>query len=99
MHDFHFLGLVFAWLVITMLVIGEVAPRESEFVQEDVGAVDMQPWWLVRPAGFALIALIITIYATFADFSVLVPEQAAAAEAAAVVDVEQQVNQEDARDE
>ena len=99
MHDFHFLGLVFAWLVITMLVIGEVAPRESEFVQEDVGAVDMQPWWLVRPAGFALIALIITIYATFADFSVLVPERAAAAEAATVVDVEQQVNQEDARDE
>ncbi len=94
MHDFHFLGLVFAWLVIIMMVIGEVAPRDTEFVQEDVHAVDMTPWGLVRPAGFALIALIITIYATFADFSVLVPKEPAVADAATVVEVELPLNQE-----
>ena len=73
-HDFHFLGLVFAWLVIMMLVIGEIRPRESEFEQQDVGAVDMTPWPLARPAGYVLIGLIVTIYATFADFSVLDPD-------------------------
>lgn len=70
-HEFHFLGLVFAWLVILMLVIGEIAPRETEFVQEDVGAVDMTAWRYARPAGIALIVIVFAIYATFADFSVL----------------------------
>lgn len=70
-HDFHFLGLVFAWLVILMLVIGEIWPMETEFVQEDVGAVDLTPWRYARPAGLALIAIVLLIYVTFADFSVL----------------------------
>ncbi|MFG0262534.1 MAG: solute:sodium symporter family transporter [Novipirellula sp. JB048] len=74
-HDFHFLGMVFAWLVILMLVIGEVRPRETEFTQRDVGAVNMTPWRYATPAGIALIVMVITIYATFADFSVLLPRQ------------------------
>ena len=71
MHEFHFLGLVFSWLLILMLVIGEIKPRETEFEQEDVGAVDMTPWRLARPAGLLLIATVILIYVTLADFSVL----------------------------
>lgn len=71
LHDFHFLGLVFSWLMILMLVIGEIKPRETEFHQEDVGAVDMTPWKLAKPVGLLLIAIVITIYVTFADFSVL----------------------------
>ncbi len=70
-HEFHFLGIVFAWLIILMLVVGEVWPRATEFVQEDVGAVDMTPWRFVKPAGLALIAIVFLIYVTFADFSVL----------------------------
>ncbi|MEM7782967.1 MAG: solute:sodium symporter family transporter [Planctomycetota bacterium] len=70
-HDFHFLGLVFAWLVIFMLVYGEVRPTESEFVQEDVGAVDMTPWRLAKPVGLFLILIVFLIYGWFADFSVL----------------------------
>lgn len=73
LHEFHFLGIVFAWLVILMLVIGEVWPSKEEFVQEDVGAVDMTPWRLAKPAGLALIAIVFSIYASFADFSVLDP--------------------------
>lgn len=74
LHDFHFLGLVFSWLVILMLVIGELRPRETEFVQQDAGAVDMTPWRYARPAGLVLIAIVFTIYACLADFSVLVEE-------------------------
>ncbi|MEM6689744.1 MAG: solute:sodium symporter family transporter, partial [Planctomycetota bacterium] len=74
MHEFHFLGIVFSWLLVLMLVIGEVSPRETEFVQEDVGAVDMTPWRLSKPAGIVLILIVVAIYVTFADFSVLVTE-------------------------
>ncbi len=74
LHEFHFLGIVFAWLVILMLVIGEIWPRETEFEQEDVRAVDMTPWKLAPYAGIALILAVFTIYASFADFSVLKDE-------------------------
>ncbi|WP_013630065.1 solute:sodium symporter family transporter [Rubinisphaera brasiliensis] len=73
MHEFQFLGVVFSWLVILMLVIGETHPRETEFIQEDVGAVDMTPWAYAKPAGLILIMIVFAIYVTFADFSVLVP--------------------------
>ena len=71
MHEFHFLGIVFAWLVVFMLVIGEIWPRDTEFIQEDVKAVDMTPWKLAIPAGIVLIFIVLLIYASFADFSVL----------------------------
>lgn len=73
LHEFHFLGMVFSWLLVLMLVIGEIAPRETEFQQEDVGAVDMTPWRFAKPAGLALIAIVFTIYIYFADFSALAP--------------------------
>ncbi|MCA9249281.1 MAG: solute:sodium symporter family transporter, partial [Planctomycetales bacterium] len=73
MHTFYFLGIVFSWLVIVMLVIGEIVPRETEFEQEDVRAVDMTPWPLARYVGLLLIAIVCMIYIAFADFSVLAP--------------------------
>lgn len=72
MHEFHFLGIVFSWLVILMLVLGEMRPLKVEFVQKDAGAVDMTPWRFARPAGIALIVIVFCIYILMADFSVLV---------------------------
>lgn len=71
MHDFQFLGVTFAWLVILMLVIGEVAPRQDEWVQQDAKAVDMTPWKYARLCGLLLVAIVISSYVIFADFSVL----------------------------
>lgn len=71
LHEYHFLGIVFSWLVIIMLVIGEMAPLKTEFHQQDVGAVDMTPWKHARAAGLTLIAIVLLIYIAFADFSVL----------------------------
>lgn len=70
-HRFHFLGLVFSYLVILMLVIGEIKPRETEFEQEDVKAVDMTPWKHAKLWGAILVIIVLVIYACFADFSVL----------------------------
>lgn len=71
MHEFQFLGVIFAWLVIMMLVIGELYPTSKEFQQVDVRAVDMTPWKWAFPAGIGLILAVGTIYYSFADFSVL----------------------------
>lgn len=71
MTTYYFVGTVFAWLVVIMLVIGAMRPLETEWVQEDVQAVDMTPWRYAKLAGFALIVAVLTIYASFADFGVL----------------------------
>jgi len=71
MHEFHFLGIVFSYLVILMLVIGELSPLEHEFVQQDVGAVDMTPWKHARLGGAVLLGIVLLIYVVFANFSVL----------------------------
>ena len=71
MHEYHFLGLVFTYLIILMLIIGEIKPRETEFVQEDVKAVDMTPWKYARFTGFLLALIVLVIYICFADYSVL----------------------------
>ena len=71
MHNFHFLGIVFAYLVILMLVLGDSSPREEEFVQVDVKAVDMTPWKGAKATGLILCAAVIAIYATFANFSTI----------------------------
>ena len=71
MHELHFLGMVFAYLVMLMLFLGELYPRETEFVQEDVKAVDMTPWKHAKLAGGLLIVSVAAIYLAFADFTVL----------------------------
>lgn len=71
MHEFHFLGVVFAYLVLLMLVVGEIAPLPAEWVQRDVKAVEMTPWSGARRAAAALVGLVLLIYICFADFSVL----------------------------
>ncbi len=71
MHEFHFLGIVFSWLVILMLIIAEVWPLEKEWVQQDVGAVNLTPWRYAKLAGTILVAIVLAIYVAFADFSVL----------------------------
>ncbi|MDH3747314.1 MAG: solute:sodium symporter family transporter [Gammaproteobacteria bacterium] len=71
MHDFHFLGVVFSYLVIIMLVVGELRPLPAEWIQTDVKAVDMTPWKYARRAGAILVLIVLSIYIFFADFSVL----------------------------
>jgi len=70
-HDFHFLGVVFAILVAIMLGIGLIAPRETDWVQEDVKAIDMTPWKHTGKVSIVLLVIVLAIYALFADFSVL----------------------------
>jgi SSS family solute:Na+ symporter len=71
MHTFHFLGVVFAGLVLLMLILGMLLPRSEPWVQRESGLVDMTPWRGAKPVGFGLIVVVLLIYLAFADTSVL----------------------------
>ena len=69
MNDYNFLGLVFLYLIVFMLVYGEISPRKEEYCQIDAKAVDLTPWKHVRLAGVLLLLAVLTIYLFFADTS------------------------------
>tara|TARA_R110001583_G_scaffold46080_1_gene144841 strand:- start:43 stop:1638 length:1596 start_codon:yes stop_codon:yes gene_type:complete len=66
MHEFHFVALVFVLLVAVMLIIGKLRPRETDWVQEYSGDVDLTPWKGAVPAGIVLVVLVIVMYISFA---------------------------------
>jgi SSS family solute:Na+ symporter len=70
-HGYHFIGAVFALLVLLMIVIGLIKPRKTPWVQQDVKAIDMTPWKHAITASVILVLIVLAIYAFFADFSVL----------------------------
>lgn len=70
-RTFHFLGIVFASLIVIMLVLGTLMPRATPYEPKDSGEVDMTSWPLAWPVGGGLVLTVLAIYAYFADFSVL----------------------------
>lgn len=71
LHEYHFLGIVFVFLVGVMLVIAAWRPQAEPWRHVDVGAVSMTPWRHAPAVGLALLLVVVLIYAAFADFSVL----------------------------
>ena len=71
LHEFHFLGAVFAGLILIMLIIRKMAPRETAWVPLNTAPVDTRPWVYAKPAGIALALVVLVIYLGFADLSVL----------------------------
>jgi SSS family solute:Na+ symporter len=70
LSEYHFLAIVFVFLIAMMLIIGKMYPRSTPFEQEDAKAVDLTPWKYSKLAGILLLIAVFTIYAYFADFSV-----------------------------
>ncbi len=68
LHDFHFLGLVFAGLVVFMLAAGAVAPRSvvANEAGTELAPIPLQPWPFAVPVGVGLVAIVCAIYAWFA---------------------------------
>ncbi len=67
-YNFHFLGFVFATLVVFMLAWGAVAPRAVPWKLETATPIDMTPWKGAPLASLVLIVIVIAIYAAFASF-------------------------------
>ncbi|MCA9229964.1 MAG: solute:sodium symporter family transporter [Planctomycetales bacterium] len=71
LHEFHFLGIVFALLVVLMLIIGRLRPRSEPYQQQYSGEVDLTPWRWAKPGGAGIVLVVLGIYVYFADFSIL----------------------------
>ena len=71
MHEFHFLGLVFVSLVALMLAMTLIAPRHEPWEHHHSGEVDLTPWRFARPLGVGLGLVVLGIYLSLADLSVL----------------------------
>ena len=67
MNSFNFLGIAFLIIVAAMLLIRLIKPLTTDFVQEDVGAVDMTPWKHGKKVGIILCVAVVAIYAVFAN--------------------------------
>jgi SSS family solute:Na+ symporter len=65
-HEFHFLGLVFALIVGLMLVIGVVNPRKEPWQIVYTNEVDLTPWWGAKGVSAILFMLVVAIYVFFA---------------------------------
>lgn len=65
-HEFHFLGLVFALIVGLMLLIGAVKPRKEPWQIVYTNEVDLSPWRGAKWASLILLILVIAIYVFFA---------------------------------
>ncbi len=68
MHEFHFLGAVFAFLVGLMLLIGALSPMAKPWVHKDARAVDLTPWPFANLLGAALVLFVLALYIYFAKF-------------------------------
>jgi len=71
MHGFHFLGVVFAALMVFQIAMTLVMPMPEPWQQEHSGDVDLTPWKWARPIGFGIVAFVLTAYLALADFAVL----------------------------
>ena len=71
LHEFHFLGLVFALLALFMFVMSKVSPRETPWEHVHSGDVDLTPWKYAKPVGIALVVTVLGLFLFFADTSVL----------------------------
>jgi len=65
-HFLHVMAILFVMNVIIMLVIGQMKPRETEFVLPYTKQVDIEPYKYVKQIGLAICITVIGIYWYFA---------------------------------
>lgn len=68
-HFLHVMAILFVLNAIIMLVIGQLKPRETAFVQTYSKQVNITPWKYVRPVGIAICVVVILIYVYFSGDS------------------------------
>jgi len=71
MHEFHFLGAVFAGLLLIMAISRLARPLPTPWEHTHSGDVDLTPWRWAWPMGLGLAVTVLLLYLAFADTSVL----------------------------
>ena len=70
-HGFHFLGIVFALLMTFQFVMSKVRPLPGDWEHHYTKEVDLTPWKWAKPVGFGIVAFVVILYLSLADFSAL----------------------------
>jgi SSS family solute:Na+ symporter len=70
-HGFHFLGIVFAALMIFQFVMSKVSPLSEPWEHKHSGDVDLTPWKWAKPVGIGIVVFVVALYLSLADFSIL----------------------------
>ena len=65
-NGYHFMGIVFVFLLILQSLLGKVMPRDTPYEQKDAGLVDLTPWKPAPYVGGSLILFVLGLYLWFA---------------------------------
>ena len=63
---FHYMGAVFAVLLLLQFLLGGFMKRPTPYIQQDAQVVDLTPWKHAKAVGISLIAIVLVIYLIFA---------------------------------
>ena len=63
---FHYMGAVFAVLLLLQFLLSGFMKRPTPYVQQDAKVVDLTPWKHAKAVGISLIAIVLVIYLIFA---------------------------------
>ena len=63
---FHYMGAVFAVLLLLQFLLSGFMKRSTPYVQQDAKVVDLTPWKHAKTVGISLIAIVLVIYLIFA---------------------------------
>lgn len=58
----HIMGILFVLTIIIMFVVSKFVPRETDYLQEYTKQVDITSWKYLKPVGFTIIGLVVTLY-------------------------------------
>lgn len=70
-HFLHVFGILFVGCIIIMLVAGKIKPRETPYVQIDVGAVDLTSWKYAKPISAVVCITIVYAYVVFSPIGII----------------------------
>jgi solute:Na+ symporter, SSS family len=59
---YHFMGAVFVSLLLLQAILGSFMKRDTPYVQQDAGLVDLTPWKPAPVVGGALVVIVLTLY-------------------------------------
>ena len=64
-HFLHVMGILFVFNIIVLLVVGKVFPRDTDFILEDSGKVNIKPWKYAILVGALITMLVLSTYLIF----------------------------------
>lgn len=70
MNNFHFIGAVFVGLMLFQYLMSRVKPLPQPWEHRHSGDLDLTPWRWAKPVAFTIVAVVLALYLSLADFSV-----------------------------